>query len=453
MGYSYFNPLTGETKPYGSDAEAQAANAAVYHHFGHSYVPIYHQDGARTTEAPQPAPVNLVDPNDPVWQASQGTISATQPTLMDSLTGAIHRGLSGMGISDQSAQRTADQTGDLLGATPVGAVSDALRGAGAAYHNFMHGRPDEGLGAAAGASLAALGAVPGEGEAADVAENAAGDAIRAWHGSPHDFDQFDMSKIGTGEGAQAYGHGMYFSSEPKVAEAYKNDVVWKGPDGMPFDYQGLAKKVAEQVGAKPDFALSLVRHAYQVNSGEKPLEEAAKHLGYADLGWRDTDADTRLNAIQQYNDGLPKSKLYEVNINAHPDHFLDWDAPLSEQHPQVQQSLAESARIHEGLTDKADLVSLNPDRIQYDPDRTGRQAWQDLHSTYGPGTASRELSAGGIPGIKYLDQGSRGAGNGTHNYVVFDPAHIEILRKLGLLGLLGAGGMAAMPQSNPQAGT
>ena len=31
--------------------------------------------------------------------------------------------------------------------------------------------------------------------------------IRAFHGSPHDFDRFDISRIGTGEGAQAYGHG------------------------------------------------------------------------------------------------------------------------------------------------------------------------------------------------------------------------------------------------------
>ena len=35
--------------------------------------------------------------------------------------------------------------------------------------------------------------------------------ITAYHGSPHDFERFDMYKIGTGEGAQAYGHGLYLS--------------------------------------------------------------------------------------------------------------------------------------------------------------------------------------------------------------------------------------------------
>ena len=38
-----------------------------------------------------------------------------------------------------------------------------------------------------------------------------GSGIRAYHGSPYDFDRFDMSKIGTGEGAQSYGHGIYLA--------------------------------------------------------------------------------------------------------------------------------------------------------------------------------------------------------------------------------------------------
>src|SRR6185436_8410487 len=32
--------------------------------------------------------------------------------------------------------------------------------------------------------------------------------IEAWHGSPHDFDQFSLAHLSTGEGAQAYGHGL-----------------------------------------------------------------------------------------------------------------------------------------------------------------------------------------------------------------------------------------------------
>lgn len=43
-----------------------------------------------------------------------------------------------------------------------------------------------------------------------------------YHGSPHKFDKFDSSKIGTGEGAQAYGHGLYLAEAPSVAKATRN---------------------------------------------------------------------------------------------------------------------------------------------------------------------------------------------------------------------------------------
>jgi hypothetical protein len=67
--------------------------------------------------------------------------------------------------------------------------------------------------------------------------------------------------------------------------------------------------------------------------------------------------------------------------------------------------------------------------------------------------ASNVLREAGIPGIKYLDAGSRGAGDGTRNYVVFDDSLIDIIRKYGLAGLLG-GGTAAMQamQDQPQEG-
>ena len=52
--------------------------------------------------------------------------------------------------------------------------------------------------------------------------------ITAWHGSPHKFDQFDISKVGTGEGAQSYGHGMYFAENPEVAKGYKKALTEKG---------------------------------------------------------------------------------------------------------------------------------------------------------------------------------------------------------------------------------
>ena len=47
--------------------------------------------------------------------------------------------------------------------------------------------------------------------------------IKASHGSPHAFTKFDFSKIGTGEGARAYGHGGYFAQgfDSPVAGSYR----------------------------------------------------------------------------------------------------------------------------------------------------------------------------------------------------------------------------------------
>jgi hypothetical protein len=61
------------------------------------------------------------------------------------------------------------------------------------------------------------------------------------------------------------------------------------------------------------------------------------------------------------------------------------------------------------------------------------------------------LREAGVPGISYLDQGSRGAGTGTRNHAVFDPKTIEILRKYGLLPPVAALGAAGMAASQPPA--
>lgn len=52
--------------------------------------------------------------------------------------------------------------------------------------------------------------------------------IKAYHGSPHNFDKFSTENIGTGEGAQAYGKGMYFAESEGTAETYKTSGKTEG---------------------------------------------------------------------------------------------------------------------------------------------------------------------------------------------------------------------------------
>ena len=44
--------------------------------------------------------------------------------------------------------------------------------------------------------------------------------VRAFHGSPHTFDQFKLEAIGTGEGVQAYGWGLYFTDSKEIGNHY-----------------------------------------------------------------------------------------------------------------------------------------------------------------------------------------------------------------------------------------
>jgi hypothetical protein len=228
--------------------------------------------------------------------------------------------------------------------------------------------------------------------------------IRAYHGSPHDFDRFDMSKIGTGEGAQAYGHGLYFADQEDVAKSYRDRIKpsWS-VDEDPFNPGGYVGMVLDS---------NIQPHARQ----EFPSREAAE-------SW----------ARQAANEIETPGHMYEVNINADPEHFLDWDKPLSQQPGALAKINAQRQR--EGLApiDAETAIDTMPEHI--------------TNADMGSGSAeagSRRLREAGIPGIRYLDQGSRGAGEGSRNWVVFDDKIIEILKKYGIIappvgaGLFGA---------------
>lgn len=46
-------------------------------------------------------------------------------------------------------------------------------------------------------------------------------SIRAFHGSPYDFDRFDGGRVGRGVGTQMAGHGLYFAESERLARRYR----------------------------------------------------------------------------------------------------------------------------------------------------------------------------------------------------------------------------------------
>jgi hypothetical protein len=238
--------------------------------------------------------------------------------------------------------------------------------------------------------------------------------ILAYHGSPHDFDKFDLSKIGTGEGAQAYGHGLYFAEEEKIAQHYRDSLASRREDE--FSYRtnknmtrsDLAMRITHDTGARtPYAATSILRDLAYGRSFDEIRKGNPASFGPA-IDW------VERNGVVHEKPTAPEGKMYQVGINADPEHFLDWDRPLSEQHPKVQDLFSSNDTLKRFRDYMEKRGIADPTGM----DVTGwMQEYMTGKSPKEPGSAvvyrdnqaavSDQLRAAGIPGIKYLDQGSR----------------------------------------------
>jgi hypothetical protein len=261
-------------------------------------------------------------------------------------------------------------------------------------------------------------------QATDLAMGVGPGAIRAFHGSPHSFDRFDLSKIGTGEGAQAYGHGLYFAENPATAQIYRDQVK-----NMP-----LIDSINERLSALSKEMDALSPHGYRQFTGPQ--------------AGRGSELAAEYDRLME--EKLKPGHMYEVDINADPKAFLDWDKPLSEQ-PQPIQNLAAQLKspviatdIRRGTLPGGGVYDALAHHI------AGERGTGNLvNHGYDYEGASAALNQAGIPGVRYLDQGSRGAGQGSSNYAVFDDSLIQILRKYGILPPLATGGGLLATQQEP----
>ena len=133
--------------------------------------------------------------------------------------------------------------------------------------------------------------------------------------------------------------------------------------------------------------------------------------------------------------------MYEVNLRVSPDRLLDWDAPLSQQPQAVREAI-------EGLPygQRALRVPHQTGAMRVLEDFASQQGLREGADTrgygYGARRATEDLRNAGVQGVQYLDGGSRAAGEGSRNYVIFNDELIDILRRYGLLGMLGGGAAA-----------
>lgn len=277
-----------------------------------------------------------------------------------------------------------------------------------------------------------------------------------YHGSPHVFDKFALSAIGTGEGAQAHGWGLYFAGNKETAERYReklsrgiprpDDVlIYDGKEYLPGD-KSIMREALDYVndrGSKDKAARVLAKlkddsefYAKFWKDNEKYVAEnkkSAEH--YAELLRIVEGLDPKKFTFK-------KGKLYEVEI-PESELLLDENKTFNQQPKHVQDILlAEFKRAvaNDGLEFAAEktatLADTNARVLQnfiYGEQMQGWSLYNGLVSVRNAQTGlpdradlgarfvSGWLNRIGIKGITY---------NGRQDgqcYVIFDDKAVDIL--------------------------
>ncbi len=245
------------------------------------------------------------------------------------------------------------------------------------------------------------------------------DSMTAYHGSPHNFDKFQTSQIGTGEGAQSFGHGLYFAQNEKVAKNYRDNLA--GQNTYLIDH--ILQHAPELKNADSNTKMDL--HKWAMNEKYDP-HTAAKWAQAGNSYLRQIDPTRIANVLSSYKNAA-RGHMYEVGIKAHPDDFLDWDDYRANQSNTVNRA------VRKLIEDK--INKENPSNDQKNRylsmGLTGRNLYSLIHED--PKEAARLLHEHGVKGIRYLDELSRHKDDDdedkTHNYVVFNDKDVDIKRK------------------------
>jgi len=283
--------------------------------------------------------------------------------------------------------------------------------------------------------------------------------LNVYHGTPHTLPptpknplgEFDASKIGTGEGAQAYGHGLYFAESPQTASFYKEVLSQHLPSkidggGAYVNLPAWATSKIEQEGLDSVISEWTKRAAEQrtaMKESTQPWLKEANAIRFE----QELAAMQKMKAAGGPNITKPGS-LYKVDL---PDEqiakMLDWDKPLSQQadlgkkispqslgltYKQLENGnhafVNSEGKVLGNLQKNGSKESFTQNWIENVLRGSGRDLYNQLGQGMGGGAkVSEALQQAGITGIRYLDGGSRAGGAGTSNFVVFDPAHMNII--------------------------
>ena len=285
-------------------------------------------------------------------------------------------------------------------------------------------------------------------------------SITALHASPHSFRKFDTAFMGKGEGAQAYGWGLYFAENPEVNRSYLNQfaqdkATWRFRELEASNVDDMARGLRDRI-VFPEhvnrFEPGVLDAVYSVLGdlsdarGDKGKIEAIKeelrediriNEGYSDQypqAKRQADAE---NIAYQYlldhldeievRTGMPSNYRVELNVEDYLDfmeggELLFWDKGYGS---------STTSRIGDWLLDegKEEAYSLFNDKDPENGYWMGGKIYRSLEDALGsPREASEFLLRHGVKGIRYADGFSRWKAEEkqTYNYVIFDGNDIKI---------------------------
>lgn len=245
-------------------------------------------------------------------------------------------------------------------------------------------------------------------------------AIRAYHGSGADFDSFDLGKVGSGEGSQVMGRGIYLSEDADVAGHFRDlldeEIVIDGGKLHPLDdnvlLRSYAKLKASGDQAALDKALQNKRDLIDTYRERQKGADDARAFDRAIAA-----AQNEIDIIERVKSGDVRvrktGQLYEVDIDVDQAQLLDWRKPLAE-HP-----AAEKLR---------ELAARNG--IEVGDDWSGSDLFRALEDKLPD--AGQALKDAGAPGIRYpADADATALKPGTSNIVIFDDSLLKITAKNG----------------------
>ena len=284
-----------------------------------------------------------------------------------------------------------------------------------------------------------------------------------WTGSAADYEQPSLQYIGSGEGAQVYGWGLYGSESEQVARWYaKADVERKNSakillDGKEYDlYEiagaegDIAADVLEDVlGRKGSTAGTMTFYRSWINKSTGEDEEFYRRR----LEWLEKNKD-RIQYVPEKEQGGRRHLYRQTFFVGREENLLDWDKPVSEeQQEKITELLKEEGLFLDGDPDKANAdfrelkrrqdagEDISEEKLEaaYDKasrlyaqrkvtgrDRSGLPSgstvYENLEEILGePQAVSEFLHRAGIDGVTYI-----GHSSGIRNYVAFSDQDIRV---------------------------